>query len=160
MVIFGILQSWWSAPLLRLSNVQWAVFLSDSMTLKQPLTKGCIVMCDHARDSNWLSQTVTPGCMAILTRTEKLLVCVFMWSVRPERPSVAECLPQPEQTRQDRTNHFLQPPLVKLPIFTQAAPGIALSLPMSDILMAQQAGRLDGQKPRSEAAAERRGWTN
>lgn len=48
-------------------------------------------------------------------------LCVFMRSVRPGRPSVAECPPQPEQTRQDRTSHFLQPPLVKLPIFTPVA---------------------------------------
>lgn len=80
----------------------------------------CIVMCDHPRaaiDSTRKWQQAA----GLLTSNGKLFVCVFMWSVRPERPSVAECPPQPEQTRQDRTSHFLQPPLVKLPIFTPVA---------------------------------------
>lgn len=56
-----------------------------------------------------------------LTTHGRLSVFAFMSSVSPERPSVAKRLPRPEQTRQDRTSHFLHPPLVKLPIFTQFA---------------------------------------
>lgn len=77
-------------------------------------------MCDRPRaaiDSTREWQQAA----ALLTSNDKLFVCVFMWSVRPERPSVAECPPRPEQTRQDRASHFLQPPLVKLPIFTPVA---------------------------------------
>lgn len=89
-------------------------------THKQSPTLGCIVKCDHPRaaiDSTREWQQAA----GLLPSNGELFVCVFIWSVRPERPSVAECPPQPEQTRQDRTSHFLQPPLVKVPIFTPVA---------------------------------------
>lgn len=102
------------------SNVHWAICLCVSVVHKLPLALGCIVMCDHPRaaiDSTreWQQAAV------LLTSNDKLFVCVFMWSVRPERPSVAGCPPRPQQTRQDRASHFLQAPLVKFLIFTPVA---------------------------------------
>lgn len=77
--------------------------LCDTQTL---LTLACILMCDHpqaAIDSatEWQQAAVIP------TSYNTLFVCVFMWSVRPEKPSVSECLPRPEQTRQDRTEQAI-----------------------------------------------------
>lgn len=81
---------------------------SVSVTHKQSVTLGCIVMCDHPQapiDSTrkW-QQAAGP-----FNSNGKLFVCVFMWSVRPEWPSVADCPPQPEKTRQNRTSHFSNP---------------------------------------------------
>lgn len=89
-------------------NVHCTAFLSVSKTHKQHLTLGFIMMCAlpwAAIDSTREWQQAA----GLLTSNGNLFVCVFMWSVRPEKPSVAESPPQPEQIRQDRTSHFLQP---------------------------------------------------
>lgn len=57
-------------------------------------------------------------------------LCVYLCDLSGQRgqvwPSVAECPPQ--QMRKDRTSHFLQTPLVKLPIFTPGAWNCSVSL--------------------------------
>lgn len=77
--------------------------LCDTQTL---LALACILMSDHPQAAID-SATERQQAAVIPTSYNTLFVCVFMWSVRPERPSVSECLPRPEQTRQDRTEQAI-----------------------------------------------------
>lgn len=67
-------------------------------------TRAQTSMCDHPQAA---SDSATEWQQAASTGYNSLFVCVFMWSVRPERPSVSEWPARPEQTRRDRTEQAI-----------------------------------------------------
>lgn len=72
--------------------------------------------------SNWLYERMTTGSSSTHQQRQALCVCIYViGQAREAKCGRVATSTRANETGQDRTSHFLPPPLVKLPIFTPVA---------------------------------------